>query len=369
MGRLDFTKALYDRPHTSSSIVAEVDSILGSGTKDVRVTCIPFSCEAQPFAEFVRKLNKYQTVTLIQSSDSLDSFELQYSYKDGGERKAETGRFFVYHHHNYPNVFTAITIDGSRFVSRGLTPFLRKRFPKVVMGFLPQARLKRILTTFRAENEFSELIITRAVQRLRLPDEGNHRRVMPVTSWPNMALDEAIDWLVEHNGWFHSVQFDAKRDKKTLTQVSLTREGIVKCDVLFELVWRAFVLPICKMHHENFNLFSKRGRRENTDLAARPLAIRFEDDQFADIAENKTLILAMRTYENASISVLHGNPYIHLGVIDYLDGSGFDIWVVDSKELVIVPQMHGSIGAIKRLVNHIYDTYAEGEIADYLSGS
>jgi hypothetical protein len=32
---------------------------------------------------------------------------------------------------------------------------------------------------------------------------------------------------------------------------------------------------------------------------------------------------------------------------------------------VIVPQFLGSVPAIKKIVNHIFDTFAEGKIRDY----
>jgi len=35
------------------------------------------------------------------------------------------------------------------------------------------------------------------------------------------------------------------------------------------------------------------------------------------------------------------------------------------KIIAIVPQMKGSVAAIERLVNHIFDSYAEGKIVDY----
>lgn len=225
-----------------------------------------------------------------------------------------------------------------------------------------------MLTGFRTDHGFDELIITRASQRIRLPEEGVHRRVMPVTTWPDMALDEAIDWLIQHNGWFQSVQFNAKRDRHTATHVSVTREGVIRCDYLYEQVFRSFVLPVCKIHHENFNLFSQRGRRDNASLAARPLAITFDEGQFDDVSENQKFIRALRQMRAASISVLHGNPYIHVSAIDYLDGSAFDLWVLDSRELVLVPQMYASVGAIKRLVNHVFDTYAEGEVKEHSLG-
>ena len=369
MTHLDFIKSFYERTHSRDSFVAEVDSVLGSNPREIKVTTIPFSTVRTPSADFIRKTGKIRTIKLLKESEGIHLFELKYTYKDGKHRRNDSGRFYIYEHPTYPNIFVAITLEGSSFIRRGLLPFLRSQFPHVVVGFLPQARLNRLLGEFRTTYAFSELIITRATQRLRLPEEGTHRRVMPVMSWPDMALDEAIDWLVAHNGWFQSVQFEAKRDGRTMTQVSVTREGVVKCDYLFEQVWKVFVLSLCKMHHANFNLFSNRGRRDNPELAARPLAITFEEERFEDVEENKKFIQAMRSMRTASISVLHGNPYIHLGVIDYMDGSAFDLWVLDSRELIIVPQMHGSVGSIKRLVNHVFDTFAEGEVADYTAGT
>lgn len=149
----------------------------------------------------------------------------------------------------------------------------------------------------------------------------------------------------------------------------MTRDGVIRCDYLYEQVFHSFVAPVCKIHHENFNLFAHRARRDNSTLAARPLVITFDEGQFDDVSENQKFIRALRLMRTASQSVLHGNPYIHVSTIDYIDGSAFDLWVVDSRELVLVPQMYASIGAIKRLVNHIFDTYAEGEVQEYTKGA
>lgn len=124
-------------------------------------------------------------------------------------------------------------------------------------------------------------------------------------------------------------------------------------------------LPVCKILHENNEFLGNRSRRESLHLAAKPLAIEFGRDQFSEPAENMKFIQALKRMSKVSVSVLHGNPYIHVSVIDYFDGSTFDLWVLNSNQLVIVPQMKGSVFSIKRLINHIFDTYAEGSIKDY----
>lgn len=73
----------------------------------------------------------------------------------------------------------------------------------------------------------------------------------------------------------------------------------------------------------------------------------------------------MRTMDKASISVFHGNPYMHLGVIDYFDGSVFDLWVLSVNQLIIVPQIKGSVPSIRRVVSHVFESFAEGEVKDF----
>jgi hypothetical protein len=369
MARFDFIKAFYKGSHDRATIVQDIDAVLGSRQRKLLVTTIPFSTAESPTALFASRPKRNRKVHVLSHATGLDFCELQYNFKSGTTEQRGKGKFFVYHHSAYPNVYAAITLDGGDFLSKGLRPLLKNLFPHLVVGFVPHARLKRMLRAFKEDNAFSELIITRAAERWRLPEEGTHRRVMSLVKWPGMALDEALAQLVEHNAWFQSLQFDAKRDNLTAARVSFARDGECRCDYLFDKCFAGFVQPTCKIHHENFNLFSRRGRREIAGLGVRPLAITFDDGQFADVEENHRLITAIRSMRTASVSVLHGNPYLYLSVVDYFDGSTFDIWVVDERQLVIVPQLYGSIGAIKRLVNHIFDSYAEGEVANFAVSS
>jgi hypothetical protein len=185
-----------------------------------------------------------------------------------------------------------------------------------------------------------------------------------------MSLEEAFAWVHENDGWFQSIQFEAKDTMgRVCAEVLLTRSGVVRADRLFGQAFRGFLQPICKNHYENVILFSGRSRRDNARLLSKPLTIAFNAAQFAEATENAKFIQAMKKMRTASVSVLHGNPYINMSIIDYYDGSTFDVWVLSEDRLVIVPQMKGTVAAIKRLINHIFDTYAEGEIRDYAEGT
>ena len=180
-----------------------------------------------------------------------------------------------------------------------------------------------------------------------------------------MGLEGAFDYTHEQNGWFRSLTFEALRESTAFGKVTVYRNGIVRTDGEFDSVYNSLVLPICQVAHDNLELFSKRSRRENLDLNVRPLAIEFEGDQIENTEENVKFIEAIRKLGNASVSVIHGNPYISLSVVDYVDGSTFDVWVLNPREVVIIPQLKSTIAGIKRLVSCVFDNYSEGIIRDF----
>lgn len=362
MSKIDFITPFYNQHHNHNSLISGFDSL--SATEGLYVRAIPFSSDKPPIDWFCKIIGT-RKVLLIKANEGVQLFELTYSFKEGKEEKKGTGRFFVYEHPEYKRVYVALTIEPSNFFNKALLPFIQGLYPQIIMTFITHKRLRKLLEEFQVTNQFTDLIITRASYRLRFEEEGKHKKVVPGGFWPDMELREAFDWVYQNNGWFQSLQFEAKKDAYILTEVSFTRQGIIKTNRYFSKVFEAFVLPVCKTIYENIEIFGHRSRRENPNLSAKPLAVDFGIEQFADVSENAKFIQAMKRLKTASISVLHGNPYIHIAVIDYFDGSTFDLWVLSSNQLVIVPQMKGSIPAIKRLVNHIFDTYAEGEIKDY----
>jgi hypothetical protein len=125
------------------------------------------------------------------------------------------------------------------------------------------------------------------------------------------------------------------------------------------------MLPISKTVFENVTFFSKRSRRDNPNRDIRPLCIDFGYEKFSDVEENHKFISSMRPMKATSLSVVHSNPYVHLSLFDYFDGSSFDIWILSSEKIIIVPQLKASFQSIKRLLNHIFDNYGEGKIQDY----
>ena len=364
MSRIDFVAPLYARRHSYESVVSELDSLLTS--KDRRVCAIPFYSAEWPVRLLARVTGKWRQVHRLRKGKGCDLYEMTYQRQIRDQEIRRRENFFIAAHPKYDKVYVAMTLGSSDFIQHGLSPVLKSFYPLIVRPFVAHVRLRNMLNAFKTRKAFSELIITRASQILRLNEEGVHRRNMPMVSWPGMSIEEGFGWLDEHNGWFKSLQFEARDSLgRTKAAMSITRNGVIRVDRLFASACDAFIQPVCKNHYENIVLFSKRSRRDSHQLAAKPLMIDFGVPQFDTIEENAKFIQSMKRLRTASVSVLHGNPYISLSVVDYFDGSTFDVWVLSKEHMIIVPQMKGTVAAIKRLINHVFDTYAEGDLKNY----
>lgn len=189
--------------------------------------------------------------------------------------------------------------------------------------------------------------------------------MFPSVSWMGMPLGEAFDWVYQNNGWFQSLEFEAKRESKLYAEMLITRQGIVRTNRHVQEVFESFIIPICDIIHNNILTLSHRGRLERPNYLPKPLIIKFAKNYFEDIEDNSKFIEAMKLLKTASISVSHSNPYINISVVDYFDGSSFDLWVLSQNQVHIVPQLKGTVAATKRLINHIFNSFAEGEIEEY----
>lgn len=76
------------------------------------------------------------------------------------------------------------------------------------------------------------------------------------------------------------------------------------------------------------------------------------------------LLEALSDQRGLGIAVLHRNPYLHVAVTDYLDGSNFDAFVTFDDRVVIYPGYRSTLGALTRLTEHLAERFAAREVAD-----
>lgn len=106
-----------------------------------------------------------------------------------------------------------------------------------------------------------------------------------------------------------------------------------------------------------------RGRERHAgQTPPEPVYIRLDDDYFTDRDHTGRLVSALTKYAHSDVAVLHRNPYLHVVVTDYTDGSNFDIFVTEGDGISVFGGYRASVGATARLTEFLSERFAADEI-------
>lgn len=359
MDGFDFIENFFENLPDSSNLFSALDGAVNYSDSNL-ISVIPFGSE-RPFEEIIeRHRSPHRRISKVKDNGGVELYRLAHINPKTKKIDRE-GNFILYSMPNASYTKLAITLDDGEFFHKDLKPYFKSLYPDVIYTFIKSKKLKLLIDEFKLKNDLTDIKIRRASHILRFANNS----AMSAVTWPKVTLEEAFNWVNENNGWFKSLQFDARRNLNTLANIYIDRTGLVRTNGVFEIVVQSFILPTCEIIENNYKQFSGRDRRTSEEKEAKPLIIQYDDNLFENIEENKTFIQLLSKMENSSVSVIHGNPYIHLSIIDYFDGSSYDLWVLNPNEIILVPQMKGTVASIKRIVNHVFDTFAEGEIKEY----
>lgn len=116
--------------------------------------------------------------------------------------------------------------------------------------------------------------------------------------------------------------------------------------------------------HRRARLLSGRARTIEAPAVLRPIAVRLSSNLFSSPAKNRQAIDVLHRQSHVGLSVLHGNPYLHVAVTDYLDGSNFDAVVTSPDEIVLYPGYRASLGALARLTDYLAEEFGGVDVVD-----
>lgn len=110
-------------------------------------------------------------------------------------------------------------------------------------------------------------------------------------------------------------------------------------------------------------LLTGRERRVG-ERPARPLTVRLPVALFTDGEATSQLIDELAHQRTLSVAVLHRNPYLHIVVTDYLDGSNFDVFITAEDAIDIHPGFRASVGALGRLTDVLSERFLAHDVAE-----
>ena len=280
------------------------------------------------------------------------------------------------------NVYAAISYDSLKFVKQVMLKYFNHFYSNVSRLYVSSNQVKQILDKLK-ESTSGEIVTDRVVSYSRINNkpqiiidkqdklleiqkvkEGFKKRTKESDlRWTDEDYSKSFKRAAENDQWIDKITFSVRKENSELFFGSLSRDGLFKCNRNLKLFFSTILDTVSKIGNEKVKLFKQRSRLENNGVI-KPLTIEFSGNIFKDVEQNHKLIKVLSEFPKSSYTVYHGNPYLHASLVDYCDGSSYDLWVLSEDRMIIVPQLKASFSSISRFCEHIFRRFREGNIKE-----
>jgi hypothetical protein len=181
--------------------------------------------------------------------------------------------------------------------------------------------------------------------------------------WTDEDYAAVFQKLGDQRAWFCSLKFEVRDHHVAVGRI--WRNSSFSCEESFglfeETVLRGITLAVARSR----GFFENRGRMCSPTGSSRPIRIAYDQNVFSDKRQNHRLVGVLRRLPESGLSVIHPNPYLHACLLDYADGSTYDIWVATPTSILIIPKRKATTESIERVCNHICEEFEEGEVEEF----
>lgn len=273
---------------------------------------------------------------------------------EGGSRTV-SGEFAIFHNDG-TDIWTALTGHSPDFYKRGIIWFLKQARPKVSDFYVTSEDLEAFF------DHLQQTLSSEADIRVRKAIAYTHRDEGTI-SFETLPYEEVFRVSRENNKYVDQVKFSVERGDGLLFSGFLSRDGqsrFISGDVSF--FFRSIINEYCDLGQAKADLLKDQERSIDTG-EIHQLEINFDDHVFLDPNDNFDLIRALSNLPNSGITVYHRNPYAHLAIVDYIDGSSIDVVVTDSNRISLIPSYQGSLSSLMRVSEQISKEFDEGTVS------
>jgi len=278
---------------------------------------------------------------------------------------SEAIKIIVIKYPQVKNVYFAISDCRSTDFKNIFAKFVTKYFPVVSKIFLTNNEMYLIFK--RLEKVGFNSIVESSYAKKREPGA---ERPDSFIHYTNMPYKKVFDDMFVNDRWVQGIRYRAiisdpiNKRKRIAFKGTITRDCYYSVKFDFRQLIKTIIpysLELASARNEHLKLSVESAK----DLKPQPVIINFDESIFDDVTKNKSYVNALAELPSCSISEYHTNPYIHISLVDYLDGSSYDMWVLSNDRMAIIPQLSASSASMSRLVNHIFERIHEGRVEKY----
>ncbi len=273
-----------------------------------------------------------------------------------------------------PNTSRVTTVSYSNFWNEVVKPLRRKLYPDGMPLFFRQEEIESALNDLEESlgKDFRVRIADVTSKEERFSNNQAVRKSYDTERrWTDLPIHDVFSQAKERGQWFTGLRFLIQKRKGNTDmyyQVGagrLNKYGEVSFDSYYSEIASVLLNALEYSAVQRLELLEKRGIRERGYKPSKPIEISYDYDAFGRVEEVRRFGKIVFAYPNSTKAVFHSNPYYHASIADFLDGSSFDVWVLSSNRVVIVPQAKSSSQAFERLITHIFANFGEGVVSEF----
>jgi hypothetical protein len=268
---------------------------------------------------------------------------------EGEDRKGQRVDFGAFK--SARNAWTIFTFTETIWRENVLLRLVRSLSPEFSLAYLSSADIRQLFQTLE-ENYGGEVVVNKAVAY-------SYRREGQI-SFKKEPYHDVFN-RAEHEGMFvDKVDFSVHGPHPLHGFVA--RNGTAKFiqgDI--ELFLGTILNGVIRTSGRKHEVFQQAARRPG-EAQVSPVDIDFPETVFHGREDNLVFLSSLDRMTRSGMAVMHENPYIHVSLIDFFDGSSFDIFATTPNRVTVIPQVDASAFSLNRLCNHIFENFREGII-------
>jgi len=235
-------------------------------------------------------------------------------------------------------------------------------FPDMYCAYLRTGEIRHGLNLATKRSPDVTVRVREYVCRSLIDDPESLKRVRTDRQWTDEDYKVVFDSLAENRSWVSSVRLELRGE--TGASGKIWRDGSFSCQTGFKIFLDTVLGSYRATIMRSRAFLQRRDRTTSPTKRVRPFRIEYPHGVFADKRQNHRLIRVLNRLPHSGLSVVHPNPYLHASLVDYDDGSSYDVWVTTETSILVVPKRKASSASMQRLCNHICDEFEEGELKE-----
>lgn len=359
------SKPNFESADTVEAVLRQLKNAARSSDNFVRGALIALDDPSQTIAAILER-RCTGGIRMLWSSRVAQYIHVQVTRRRRAENRTISGTILVLPT-EYDRVHIIFTLSSSEFVKEVLVPLLDRCNPRLFLPYVTSKSLSKVVLTASKHEEIIDFEVSDVGARSRIENKKN-RRIRSERIWTEEPIENVLTILRDRGQWLQSLSFHCKiktGDDAAFCTGHMSRRCIFRMQGDFQWFKEHIIDPTISEAVQTMKFYSNRARRETPNNDPRPIVIEYPEPVFRDKSQNKRLVHSLNRLPKANVSVIHANPYFHASVVDFTDGSSYEVWVLSESRIIVTPQFRATSSSIGRVCDHILSSFEEGEVKDF----